>query len=353
MSGYFELLETELRAAVERTANVPSPKRRRVRAWTGGLALAGGVAAALAVTLLAVTMLGHARHGDGRVASSEPGSGSQLGKLLDEHSVLRRPQTPADRSRGLSSRGLSGLVAPGAHVVPKLMRLATTLRDGEQVFVGIESRSVKRAGFAVNSYLLGVWITGPRSYGGATSVSPRTDEGRFPWPLGMRRDPRTRAWVPTYVAGGMMTATPGERPSTATLARRASSRRSTPATSAARRCLPDAAVGLPRAARQTGTRPVSLSWPSTRHDRIRGSLPGWTRSTRCIEMPHRLPHGAGAEQLGCSFERLEPLRVRRRRHERRADLMARRAAVPPRRLASVSASGAVIPAIAQNRATAM
>ena len=195
MSGYFELLETELRAAVERTANVPGPERRRVRAWTGGLALAGGVAAALAVALLAVTMLGHARHGGGRVAGSEAGSGSQLRKLLDEYSVLRRPQTAADRSRGLS-----GLLAPGTHVVPNLMRLATTLRDGEQVFVGVERRSVTRADLAVNSYLIGVWITGPHSYGGATSVNPATDEPRFPWPLGMRRDPRTRAWVPTWVS---------------------------------------------------------------------------------------------------------------------------------------------------------
>lgn len=197
MSGYFEMLEAELRAATTRAAVLPSPGSRRWRAWTGGLVLAGGIAVTLVVALLAVALLGHAHRTASGTAARKPASDVQLHRLLDQFGVLRRPQTPADQP---PQDWQAVLVPSGARLVPGLTRLATTLSDGERVFVGVERRSIGRAGRRSSPYVLGIFITGPKSYSGSASFDPKTGYAPFPSPLGMRRNARTRAWIPTWVS---------------------------------------------------------------------------------------------------------------------------------------------------------
>ena len=164
-----ELEEQLVRAAGGRAADLPSPGRGPARAWAGGLALAAGVAAALAVALLGVALLGHARQAGERTAGKQSESGSQLRKLLAEFAILRRPQTPADAP----PKDWQAVAVPsGAYLMPGLTRLATTLHDGERVFVGVERSSVARGSHRSSSYVLGIFITGPKSYAGSASFDP-------------------------------------------------------------------------------------------------------------------------------------------------------------------------------------
>lgn len=192
-----ELEEQLVRAAGGRAADLPSQGRGPARAWAGGLALAAGVAAALAVALLGVALLGHARQAGEQTAGKQSESGSQLRKLVAEFAVLRRAQTPADAP----PKDWQAVAVPSAaRLLPGLTRLATTLHDGERVFVGVEQSSIARGSHHSSSCVLGIFITGPKSYAGSASFDPKTGYAPFPSPLGMRRDQRTRAWVPTWVS---------------------------------------------------------------------------------------------------------------------------------------------------------
>jgi hypothetical protein len=197
MSNYFDLLESELRAATERNAVVCRPRWRRLGRWTGGVAIASAVAVPLVITLLAVALLGHAHRPNSSTAGSEPAPQTQLRELVDEFTVLQRPQTAADRS---ATAWKVTVVPFGAHLVSGLTRLATTLNDGERVFVGIERSAIGHGSRRASSYVVGIYITGTKSYGGSTSFDPTTGYAPFPSPLGMRRNPRTGAWVPTWVS---------------------------------------------------------------------------------------------------------------------------------------------------------
>jgi hypothetical protein len=149
MSGYFDLLEAELRTATERTAGARRQRGRRLRARADGVALASAIAVALLVALLAVALLGHAHRASSRPAASKPAPQTDLHRLVDEFGVLRRRQTPADRP-------------------PKEWQ-ATLVPSGAQ-------------------------------HGGSASFDPGRGFASFPSALGMRRSARTRAWIPTWVS---------------------------------------------------------------------------------------------------------------------------------------------------------
>ena len=196
MSGYFELLEEELRIATERAAVARRHSGRHRRAWTGGVGLASAMAVTLLVAVLAVTLLGHAHRARTSPTASKPASQSGLHRLVEEFGVLRRPQTRADRP---PREWQATLVPSGAQLVPGLTRLATTLTNRDRVFVGVEQGPVGRGGHSASSDVLGIFITGPNSYGGSASFDPGRGYASFPSALGMRRRARTRAWIPTWV----------------------------------------------------------------------------------------------------------------------------------------------------------
>jgi len=110
MSLLPEIREELMATAVRRTGT------RRRRAGGGGLAVALGATCAVAVVVVAVVALGHR----GAPALSNQASGSSLAALEAKLAILRRPQTPGDRTYSRYIR------APGS-LIAKLARLATTV----------------------------------------------------------------------------------------------------------------------------------------------------------------------------------------------------------------------------------
>lgn len=213
MSGYFDRLEDELRAAVPLAAARPRVRIRRPA--FGAVAAALGVGVTIAVVVVAVALLGHARPtaatrtAPGRPASrtvrakaaghrasaplAEPAvQASSRAVLLAEFAVLRRPQTAADRA-------WTPPHVAGERLVPSLTRLAETLIDRERVFftVGRYPGAPRGWSWRLEAYFVApdghaTAITGggtfsSLSHDGATvdfapvSVAPPTRDGATIW----------------------------------------------------------------------------------------------------------------------------------------------------------------------------
>lgn len=107
------------------------------RATPGGVVLAAGVALALAVAVGAILAVGHRDSERHRVAA--PVRSDPARALTSTLSVLRRPQTAADKTLPDSAtRHLSIVFGPDVQVVPRLTRLVATLRGN-----GLSGRDVR------------------------------------------------------------------------------------------------------------------------------------------------------------------------------------------------------------------
>ena len=107
------------------------------RTTPGGVALAVGVVLALAVAVGAIVAVGHRGSERHRVAA--PVRSDPARALLSALSVLRRPQTTADKSLpNAVARHLSTTFGPDVQVVPRLTRLVATLRGN-----GLSGRDVR------------------------------------------------------------------------------------------------------------------------------------------------------------------------------------------------------------------
>ncbi|MDQ6806566.1 MAG: hypothetical protein M3065_16735 [Actinomycetota bacterium] len=136
MSGYFEHVERELRAAVRARTHVPWYARRLsgLRLPPGAVAIAVSVLLALIIAAGGVILLGRGANRTGS-ASVPPGARALFAKLA----VLRRPQTAADRA--MPARLLAQL---DRRTVPSLTRLVAAYPNGFKLFMTVgplESRS--------------------------------------------------------------------------------------------------------------------------------------------------------------------------------------------------------------------
>jgi hypothetical protein len=129
MSDYIRDLEAELvRAGRERQRRRGGYLRGSVSRITFGGALTGvGAFAGIAVAILAILLLGHARPGRPPVEGA-PGIPASARSLVAQMAVLRRPQTAADRFNPaalLGTQTVSG--GHGDRIAPGLTRLLAAL----------------------------------------------------------------------------------------------------------------------------------------------------------------------------------------------------------------------------------
>jgi hypothetical protein len=120
-----EVREEIVAAATRRAAANPG-SRGRVSGWFGGVGFGGfvvalGVGCAIAVAVVALVALKH--RPPSRPASS---AGSSIAALEAKLAVLRRPQTPADRTYPAPVHTRPGARTPFG-VIPKLTRLAANV----------------------------------------------------------------------------------------------------------------------------------------------------------------------------------------------------------------------------------
>lgn len=185
-------LERDLHEAASRRL----PEERPRRSWRpsrAGLATLAGVAVALAVVVVALSVRGQHRPA---TPSAPLGPPVYLGlhQLLDRFAVLRRPQTAAERRFKL-------YWAPGDPArgfIPRFTRLATTLPDGERVFLTVTRVTDRFVGQPVGSYVLSIWLVGTDGkvniLSGGPSYNHLWDYTRFPV-LFTSHPPRSRVWV--------------------------------------------------------------------------------------------------------------------------------------------------------------
>jgi hypothetical protein len=109
-----------------------------------------GVAVALAVAVLALSLPAEHRPTAASAALAPP---RYLGlhQLLERFAVLRRPQTVTEERFRPS---------PMPGFIPRFTRLASTLPDGERVFLTVSRVSDRVVGQPVGSYMLSVWLLG-------------------------------------------------------------------------------------------------------------------------------------------------------------------------------------------------
>jgi hypothetical protein len=177
-ANYFDCLEAELRAAVP-SATAGRAGSRRMRHWwrsrLGALAVAVSTAVTVGVVLVSVSLLGHEHtqtrpslHDRGAAPGSSEyplGAVPTLRQLLDNFAVLRRPQTPRDRSW-----------QPQCCEVNSLTRLATALPSGYQVFLDVEQQLNAGAG----SYVLTLDVVDPHGSTSSVSFAPGVGYTVFP-----------------------------------------------------------------------------------------------------------------------------------------------------------------------------
>jgi hypothetical protein len=190
MSGYFDRLERELRAAVPRasalhdgtTMTATRTARRPIRLRPGVLPAAFGVAVTLLVVVLALETLGHGHgHAHSIPPAAEPApripanptAAPTLGKLLNDFAVLRRPQTAADRSWQPPE---TARYRPRR--LPALTRLARTLPNGDRVFITVEQLRRAQAGLPASTYVVRAWVVD--RFGQAAGAGYDATTGRSP-----------------------------------------------------------------------------------------------------------------------------------------------------------------------------
>ena len=149
-------LERDLHEAARRRLPAPRPRR----SWLphrGAVATLAGVAVALAVALIALSLRGQ-QPPTRAAAPLKPPSYLGLHQLLDRFAELRRPQTAFERRVKL-------YWAPGDPArgfIPRFTRLATTLPDGERVFLTVTRVTARdgAAGQPAGSYMLSASLVG-------------------------------------------------------------------------------------------------------------------------------------------------------------------------------------------------
>lgn len=136
-------LERDLHEAAHR--RLPEQPTARVR-WPrrASLATLAGVAVALTVVVVAFSLRGQQPSSTASAPLSPP---SHLGlhQLLARFAVLRRPQTVAERRFK---------PYPANTYIPRLTRLATTLPDGERVYLIVSRARDRYEGQPIGSYML-------------------------------------------------------------------------------------------------------------------------------------------------------------------------------------------------------
>ncbi len=195
MSDYFSSLEAELRAAVPRVVRGPAgdrpwAQRALVPALTVGVALA--VAAA-------VLLLGHTRRP--APATPPPAPAQQqarraapyptLAQLLANFGVLRRSQTPADRSWVHAGQAVGD-------VVGRYTRLATRVGGDTRVFLTV-GHEHGFSGQPVRRLLLAISIVDRDGNSSGTDFGPNVNYNVFPLPDGGPR--RSTSQAPVVWAG--------------------------------------------------------------------------------------------------------------------------------------------------------
>ena len=201
MSDYFDRIERHLLDAVERNASRQTRGRLAAPAisrpinrygpprFTGVISIIGALVT-IAIVGLALGLLRHSHQTRGasqiKPLSPSPQTPPQrhtsLDQLLARFAVLRRPQTQADRSWVPS--GQAGSARHYARVISRYTRLATTLSDGERLFLTVEQTQVEQNGQAPGSYLLNLWVVKNGRIVGGESYSPDVgDYTSTPGPL--------------------------------------------------------------------------------------------------------------------------------------------------------------------------
>lgn len=173
-------IEPVLRRLDEAPAALPdrtSATRGRARRAIGGLPVALSVIVAFTVAAVVITTGRHTQS-----PQTPPQRHTSLDQLLARFAVLRRPQTQADRSWVPS--GQAGSARHYARVISRYTRLATTLSDGERLFLTVEQTQVEQNGQAPGSYLLNLWVVKNGRIVGGESYSPDVgDYTSTPGPL--------------------------------------------------------------------------------------------------------------------------------------------------------------------------
>jgi hypothetical protein len=203
MNDYFNRLESQLAALTEDGAHLdPTPaKRFRWRLLLGAALPAVTVAAAIGVTaLLLFSVRSHppsrppaVRH---RVPGPAPGeilyplgAVPTLPQLLANFAILRRAQTPADRSWQPQCD-----CAGSARQLNSLTRLAETLPGGYRVFLDVEQLTVGgQLNMAAGSYVLNLDIVGLHDQTTSGAFGPNVQYSVYPLTSGGLRARRSAA----------------------------------------------------------------------------------------------------------------------------------------------------------------
>jgi hypothetical protein len=146
----------------------PRSRRRRLIVSAGGLATAAAAAVAVAVAAVAIILVGRSP----RVSDSVKSSG-KLQQLIEPFAVFRRSQTAAERrfdplERPFARRRSARHRRVTSPILPALTRLATTLPDGERIYLTVERGGGFATGQQPPAYSLGLWVvTNRRDLGGS------------------------------------------------------------------------------------------------------------------------------------------------------------------------------------------
>lgn len=196
---YFDQLEAELRNAVARISDGlgadGSRQARRRRWWRRAPLLALNAAIVVAVAVVLIVELGH-QHPERRSPAPSslrgglgpssqgapqypPGADPTLAQLLANFAILRRGQTPADRSwKPVCSCG------GAATQLWQYTRLARALPGGARVFFDVERLTVGQDDLPAGSYLMNLDVVASNGNVIATSFGPNTGFTIYPSRVG-------------------------------------------------------------------------------------------------------------------------------------------------------------------------
>lgn len=180
--------EPRARITVAPTAGTPRPGGRSIRPSFGSVVAVFSVVVSVAIAGLAVVLLGHTHKAHNPSPANRTPQPAVLAvhrvttlkQLLAQFAVLRRAQTAADRSwKPSGEAGGSRQTRP----LPNLTRLATTLDNGQRVFLTVEQSLVAQGFQAAGSYSLSLWLVSRNRIIGGEPYSASVGHTIFPGPL--------------------------------------------------------------------------------------------------------------------------------------------------------------------------